>query len=46
MARKLTRVFFPTTRLTELAARSGGITRDAAVEGAMKTLDSMRAASD
>ncbi|HEY0301937.1 MAG TPA: hypothetical protein VGC36_11410 [Rhizomicrobium sp.] len=40
------KVYFPKTRLTELVARAGGMTRDDAVDGAMKTLESMRAESD
>lgn len=40
------KVHFPKTRLAELAARSGGQTRDDAIDGAMKTLDSMRGESD
>ncbi|MEI9888242.1 MAG: hypothetical protein WDN08_17445 [Rhizomicrobium sp.] len=37
------KVHFPKTRLAELAARAGGLTRDDAVDGAMKSLESMTA---
>ena len=40
------KIHFAKTRLSELAARSGGLTRDDAVEGALKSLESMRDASD
>ena len=40
------KVHFAKTRLSELAARPGGLSRDDAVEGAMKSLESMRDASD
>lgn len=40
------KIFFTQTRLSELAARSGGMTRDDAIEGAMKSLESMRELSD
>lgn len=40
------KIFFPKTRLAELAARSGGILRDDALEGAMKTLEGMREKAD
>jgi hypothetical protein len=36
------RVLFPKTRLSELAARPGGVARDAAIEGATEQLQSMR----
>jgi hypothetical protein len=39
-------VHFPTTRFSELAARAGGVTGTAAVEGALKNLESSRAESD
>jgi len=37
---------FPITRFVELAARDGGITRDAAVEQALESIESCRAKSD
>ncbi|MEI9993719.1 MAG: hypothetical protein WDM91_03905 [Rhizomicrobium sp.] len=40
------KIFFPTTRLSELAARSGGVARDDALDGALRTLESMRAEAD
>jgi hypothetical protein len=40
------RIFYPKTRLSELAARAGGIPADIAVEEAMKCLDSMRPKGD
>ncbi len=40
------RIFFPKTRLSELAARAGGMPRDIAIEGAMKSLEAMRGDSD
>ena len=39
-------VHFPTTRFAELAARGGGITRQAAVDNALKSIESSRAESD
>jgi hypothetical protein len=42
MKRTAKMIHFPTTRLTELAARSGGITRDQAVEEAKKSVESLR----
>lgn len=40
------KVYFPKTRLAELAARAGGLTRDDAIDGAMQSLDSLRGQSD
>ena len=40
------KVYFPTTRLSELANQGGGVTRSSAIEGAMQQLESMRAESD
>ncbi|MEJ1969666.1 MAG: hypothetical protein WDN03_13680 [Rhizomicrobium sp.] len=40
------KIFFPKTRLAELASRAGGILRDDALEGALKTLESMREQAD
>ena len=40
------KIFFPKTRLSELAARAGGMLRDDALDGAMASLESMRAQSD
>jgi hypothetical protein len=40
------KVHFPKTRLTELVARAGGMTRDDALDSAMKSIESMRAQSD
>jgi hypothetical protein len=40
------RIHFPKTRLAELAARPGGPPRDIAIEGALKSLESMRGESD
>jgi hypothetical protein len=42
----MTMIHFPTTRFAELAARGGGITRTAAVDGALKGIESSRAESD
>ena len=40
------KIFFPKTRLSELAARAGGMLRDDALDGAMKSLEAMRAQAD
>lgn len=40
------KIHFPTTRLAELAARAGGIERDAAVEKALDSLEASREKSD
>jgi len=40
------KIFFPKTRLSELAARAGGVLRDDALDGAMKTLEGMRDKAD
>lgn len=40
------KVFFPKTRLAELAARAGGVTRDDAIDGALTSLESMRDRAD
>jgi hypothetical protein len=42
MKRAVKMIHFPVTRLTELAARSGGILREQAVEEAKKSIDSLR----
>jgi hypothetical protein len=42
MARVAKKIHFPKTRLTELASRSGGVTRDRAVEEAFKSIDNLR----
>ncbi len=42
MARISKKIHFPKTRLSELAARSGGVTRDRAVEEALKSIDNLR----
>jgi len=39
-------IHFPTTRLSELVKRAGGISRDDAVEGAMQQMESLRGESD
>jgi hypothetical protein len=39
-------IHFPKTRLSELAKRAGGISRDDAVEGAMQQMESLRGESD
>jgi hypothetical protein len=36
------KTYFPQTRLSEVAARSGGIARDEAVAGALESVESMR----
>ena len=46
MTRKTKRTYFPKTRLSELAARPGGIARDMAIEAAMAAIQEMRAESD
>ena len=40
------RFHFPKTRFVELATRQGGVTRDMAVGGALKNIESARAESD
>jgi hypothetical protein len=40
------KVHFPKTRLAELAARAGGLTRDDAVDAALSSLESMRPGAD
>lgn len=40
------KTFFPKTRLSELAARPGGIARDAAIESANKSIEVMRGDAD
>ncbi|HEY4942416.1 MAG TPA: hypothetical protein VII56_13395 [Rhizomicrobium sp.] len=40
------KIFFPKTRLSELAARAGGIFRDDALDGALQSLESMREEGD
>jgi hypothetical protein len=42
MVRVAKKIHFPKTRLSELAARSGGVTRDRAVEEALKSIDNLR----
>ena len=39
-------IHFPKTRLSELAQRAGGISRDDAVAGAMQQMESSRGESD
>lgn len=39
------KVYFPKTRFSEMVARAGGITRGAAVDGALLELENMRAES-
>jgi len=39
-------IHFPKTRFAELAARAGGITQSAAIEGALKGIESARPESD
>jgi len=39
-------IHFPTTRLSEMVARAGGVSRSDAVEGAMAQMESMRGESD
>jgi hypothetical protein len=46
MSRSIKKIFFPKTRLTELAARSGGVTRETALDGALKNLNDSRADAD
>jgi hypothetical protein len=46
MSRKPVRTYFPQTRLAELAARPGGIARSDAIEGALKSIEGMRADAD
>jgi hypothetical protein len=40
------KIFFPKTRLAELAARAGGMAREDALAGAMKSIEAMRGESD
>jgi hypothetical protein len=40
------KIHFPKTRLSELAARAGGILRDDALDGAAKSLEGMREQAD
>ena len=40
------KTFFPETRLSKLAARSGGISREIAVENSMKHIESLRGEGD
>src|SRR3569832_334119 len=40
------KIYFPKTRLAELAARAGGILRDDALDGASKSLEGMREQAD
>ncbi|MGA9795716.1 MAG: hypothetical protein WBQ17_09300 [Rhizomicrobium sp.] len=42
MGRSVKMVHFPKTRLSELAARSGGVTRERAVEEALKSIENLR----
>jgi hypothetical protein len=42
MGRVAKKIHFPKTRLAELAARSGGVTRDHAIEEALKSIDNLR----
>jgi hypothetical protein len=42
MKRVAKMVHFPTTRLSELAARTGGVSRDQAIEEARKSVESLR----
>ncbi len=46
MSRSIKKIFFPKTRLVELAARSGGVTRETALDGANKLLDNARPGAD
>ncbi len=46
MAAKMKKTYFPTTRFVELAARDGGVTKDAAVKSALQSIESKRAESD
>jgi hypothetical protein len=46
MAAKPKKIFFPTTRLSELAARPGGMTRDESVAAATKSIEMYRARAD
>ena len=46
MSRQLVRTHFPQTRLHELAARAGGITKGDAIESANKSIESMRGQAD
>lgn len=46
MSRKPRKTFFPKTRLSELAARPGGIPRDLAIEGAVEAIQELRGESD
>jgi hypothetical protein len=40
------KIFFPKTRLAELASRAGGVFRDDALDGAAKSLEGMREQAD
>jgi len=46
MSRKQVRTFFPKTRLSELASRPGGLSRDDAIAGAMKGIEASRVEGD
>jgi hypothetical protein len=46
MAKAKKKIFFPKTRLAELVARAGGVLRDDALDGALKTLETMREQAD
>jgi len=46
MSRQPVKTFFPQTRLAELAARPGGISRSDAIEGAQKSIESLRDQGD
>jgi hypothetical protein len=46
MSRRPVKTFFPQTRLSELAARPGGILRSDAIEGALKSIEGMRGDGD
>jgi hypothetical protein len=46
MSRGSVKTFFPVTRLSELAARPGGISRSDAIAGAQKCIESLRAEGD
>lgn len=46
MTSRPVKTYFPQSRLSELAARSGGIARDEAVAGALESVELMRGESD
>jgi hypothetical protein len=46
VAKSKKKIHFPKTRLAELAARAGGMTRDDAVDAALSSLESMRPSAD